>query len=100
MTAQRVRVLKQESRWIGGGLLFLAWLSLTGATGDITIPVWASGLLGAAGTGAIVWGSTKAKVDRLEADMKERVSVAVFTQFKDDLNGRLDRIQDAVEKHS
>lgn len=86
--AQRAR-WRQHIRW-GGAILM--WLSLTAAVGDL--PQWASEAAFAIGAGLVVWGSIKSRVDRLESDMRDRVTLAEFRGVHD----RLARIESSLDR--
>lgn len=107
MTAQQARRVRAEARWIGYGMLFLTWLTLTaGSLGaSIAIEGWMITVATVVGGGLILWGSLKTKVERLEEDRKadrveieKRLSREVFTQFYDDLISRLNRIEENQER--
>ncbi|MBK8006757.1 MAG: hypothetical protein IPK12_23495 [Gemmatimonadetes bacterium] len=110
MTAHRAQELRRDARWVGGGLILFAWLVLTAASAGaaIDVPGWLIALLSASGTGLVLWGSFKTRVEKLEEarredrayqdrEMEKRLSTAVFTQFQGDLTDRLERIERKID---
>lgn len=106
MTATRARRLRTEARWVGYGAIVLSWLTLTAATMGIEIPLDGVPVfvVTVIGTGLILWGSFKTKVEKLEEgqrsnqeEIEKRLSRDVFIQFHGDLTDRLERIERKVD---
>lgn len=100
MTARQMFRYRHHARFAGITLIVGLWLMLTGALGEIVMPAWATGMVGAIGTGLVVWGSTKTRIEKLEqkaaelnAAIGERITREVFTQHVHAHVERLDRIE-------
>lgn len=106
MTAPQARKLRTEARFLGYSAIVASWLLLTAATLGVEIPLDGVPVfvVTVIGTGLILWGSFKTKVEKLEEgqrsnqeEIEKRLSREVFIQFHGDLTDRLERIERKVD---
>jgi hypothetical protein len=95
--------LRTRARLTGSWMLGLIglWIGLSGAMPQSelpTVPVWVYMLGSSVATGLVVWGSTKTRVDRLEVDMKDRVTKELYESQQDDILRRLESIDTKLER--
>lgn len=98
MTAAQVFQWRTYARLTGGVLLFMSWFLITGAVGEIDVPGWTTGLVGAFSTGLIIWGSLRTKVEKLEKEVEARVTKDVFALHVSGTVSRLDRIEQGNDR--